>query len=320
MPEEETQETQDTTEEQGKDETQDEYVGAEISDEEEIPSESQAEGGEEEAPSVEETPAEPQPQGPDDELLSIAHSLGWDENRVRSYGSHLEGALFHELELRRQKEAEAVTAKDQEGQIKPLDPQFTSEEFDEKLVTWNKDVAERVNRLATENAELRRSVMDLQGRDQEREAVRIEADFDSGVTGLGEAYESLLGKGPTRQLDQGSAEFKKRSEIGVKMRVLHNGYQSAGGRAPSMSELFNEAARIVLGNQSETIARETITGEIKKRKGQVISKPSARQGKALSGMEAAERRFDEFYRNHDAAIQEEMEEIDAESEKSDAYA
>ncbi len=315
MPEEETQETTD----EGQGEDQNEYVGAEINDEEEIPSESPPESTEEEATPVEDTPVETKAEGPDDELLSIANSLGWDKTRIRTYGKHLEGALFHELETRRQKEAQPVGEAEQKDQFKKLDPQFSDDEFDPKIVTWNKDVAETVNRLVTENAELRRSVQGLQGRDQEREAVRIEADFDTGVADLGEAYESLLGKGPTRQLNQSSAEYKKRSEIGTKMRILHNGYQSAGGRAPSMSELFGEAARIVLGSQSETIARETISGEIKKRKDQVISKPSARQGKALTGMDAAVREFDEFYRNHDAALRQETEEMDAEVEASDVY-
>lgn len=315
------EDTQDTTEEQGIGDNQNEYAGAEINDEEEIPSESQAESGKEEASSVEEVAAKTEPQGPDDELLSIAKSLDWDESKVRFYGDHLEGAIAHELEVRRRTEAEALITQDKKDQIKPLDPELlSSEEFDDKLVARDKHIAETVNRLVTENAELRRSVEDLQGRDSEREAVRIETDFDNGVTDLGEAYESLLGKGPTRQLDRDSAEFKKRSEIGVKMRILRNGYQTTGGRAPSLSELFGEAARIVLGSQSETIAREQIDGEIKKRREQVISKPTARHGKSPSGMDRAAKRIDDFYRKHDAAIRQEEEEMDAESSKSDAYA
>ncbi|KKN22576.1 hypothetical protein LCGC14_0913790 [marine sediment metagenome] len=312
------EETQDTTEGQGTDETQDDYVGAELNDDDEIPSGEQPDSQEAEAPSVEDKPAEPQPQGPDDELLNIAANLGWDETKVRAYGRNLEGAMFHELELRRQKEVEAVSAKGKEDQIAPLDPQFSSDEFDEKIVTWNKSVAETVNQLVAENAELRQSVQGLQGRDSEREAVRIETDFDAGVSGLGEAYESLLGKGPTRQLKQDSPEFAKRSEIGTKMRILHNGYQAVG-RAPSMSELFSEAARIVLGNQSETIAREKIDGEIQKRRAQVISKPGGRQGKSLTGEERAARRLDEFYRDHDVAIEKDMEEMEAQSQGTGPY-
>ena len=117
------------------------------------------------------------------------------------------------------------------------------------------------------------------------QAARESTDwFDGKIEALGDEYVDVLGKGNRAAIDANSSQFGKRRDIAEKVAVLASGYEQ-NGKHVDRNALFDEAARLVIGDKMREVAAARKTRDAAKREKQRISKPGRNRNEATQLVE-----------------------------------
>ncbi len=98
--------------------------------------------------------------------------------------------------------------------------------------------------------------------------------FDGYINDLGEDFETLLGKGPSNDLDANTKIARTRKAIASEMTTMRLGHESQNRKPPADPELFKRALRVVLGDELDSMSQGKVRKKVKKRQSQMVSKPS----------------------------------------------
>lgn len=104
--------------------------------------------------------------------------------------------------------------------------------------------------------------------------------FDSAISGLGEDYAPIFGKGTVNELDRNSDAFKNRLSVVEEIQLLQAGYEARGQTPPSFDQLLKRAVNglfpdVVQGKQEKQT-------KAKERNKQIIGKPSRKSDRVAS--------------------------------------
>lgn len=122
--------------------------------------------------------------------------------------------------------------------------------------------------------------------------------FDGQLSGLGEEYQSVFGKGTINDIREGSAEDRNRSELFQTYDALKRANPTARDE-----ELFQRALRASFGHVRDAASKKQLQQAAKNRSAQSIGRPSGRKspanldkhpmtGTSVSTIEAVQRLID----------------------------
>lgn len=167
-----------------------------------------------------EPPAKERPPG---YLVEAARDFGLDDDEI--FGMAV--PVLHKLVFKLQRNAEAVRQQEtrkqhiQDGQVRNPEPAPVVDELDFQVDSEvHPDIAkglttlrDRVRKDREENQALREEVRALRTRDEQRELNRAAAIYDAAFAALGEEFAPIVGTGAGREMDNSSAEYKRRITI-----------------------------------------------------------------------------------------------------------
>ena len=256
----------------------------------------------EEKPAEEEIPAE---QAMTDEeveaLLSRAEKVGLTREQATNFSNaeDLETTL-KVLEARplAQPVVKPAEKPAEKVEVKPYDSGLNLDEYDDKLVAAiNKigtDFQTRIAKLEADNQNLIAVNTEIVQRNQ-REITREHTDwFDKQLSGLGEDYEDVFGKGTIRDIQPASAEFNARKELDKEIFTIAKGYEAVGRKVPSRDELFKMALNARFNEKVKTTVTSATVAKIGQRAKQAIGRVVQRPGTTTAAEKAlqANRDFD----------------------------
>jgi hypothetical protein len=170
------------------------------------------------------------------------------------------------------KEAKEEPAKDtpaQDGEFKiELDPDL----YDPDLCKAMKSTADQINGLKS----IVNNVVSMMQRQSEQS---LERTFEGFIAELGDGFADTLGKGTLDEIGTDSEYFRNRCKIMEEMNAIAAGYSQTGKPVPSPKQLFSRAVNSVFGDTIKKNARREVAGQLQKRSGQIISRPTGRNGK-----------------------------------------
>jgi hypothetical protein len=107
---------------------------------------------------------------------------------------------------------------------------------------------------------------------QEQTSREITEWFDSQVNKLGDEYSDVLGKGSVNSLDQKSPQYAKRDAIASRIAIMMAGYNVSGMNPPPRDEMFNDAARLVLGDEMQRVKDAKLAKDLQERGSQHLQR------------------------------------------------
>lgn len=232
--------------------------------------------------------------GFDDALLREARSEGLTAEAAREYetGDELRQALANHRATKSRRSVETIPTVVTETPVREttttkgfelkLKEAFEAKEEDGsyKYESEIRDMAASVERMNehrnAEMVELRARNEDLATRDAKAEQDRFLMQFDEAVKGLGKKYQGLLGKGDSLGLSQG-AERENRLALYQDAQMYREDAKRAGRMIPSTTALVKRSVNSVFAEETKKLDRKEISDSVVKRKGQIISSPSARK-------------------------------------------
>jgi hypothetical protein len=169
--------------------------------------------------------------------------------------------------------------------------------YGEPLLEFGGQVAEVVNSLHAQNARLEAELQEIRAEYDARREREETVEFDRFFGGLGDEYKSIVGEGGISDINHSSAEFLVRQQVVINSRLLEREFQESGMPVPAPDQLRMMALRMAAGDQTDRIAREQVTEQLRNEQGQFISKPTSREAAPLSPHEAAGNFVDNFYKS-----------------------
>ena len=169
-----------------------------------------------------------------------------------------------------------MKAAKEEPKVDPFDslPKLDPEHYDDEIIqtfdamkTMLKEQRDQLQLISDGSA-------DREKANQNEASREIENWFDGRVENLGEDFADVLGKGGHYSLAPGSSQFAKREAIADQVGILMAGYAVSGREEPPRDEIFNTAARSILGDDFQAIRDRNVAAELKLRKGQHLLRPS----------------------------------------------
>lgn len=245
----------------------------------------------EEEEKAEKTDGEEEPdEGLSAELVLEAEALGVSKATIEAFASdeHLRSALEKVYERR----SPAKTPADEEKQEdEPPEPEefkldLDEDEFDPKLISAVKGMADEINRLRKEQFEQKKTGQGSQEAAQARADMEFVQTFDTMIAELGDAYAPLLGKGTIDTLDPDSPQMKAREDVVDQMNATNASRMRRGEKPLDGKVAFQRAVAAVFPDKTNNIARHDLSDKVKKRGKQIIGRP-------LSGKKPVDTRTDE---------------------------
>jgi len=164
------------------------------------------------------------------------------------------------------------------NQIEGVDPDL----LDPEMV----QVIQKLNEHHDARYEAQRQRLDMLMDVFERQAMGQAVErFDQQVTGLGKSWSKIFGDGATQAVDKDARS--NRDKLWDAMERQASGYQSRKESVPSESQLFNEALRVVFGDQIETMTRSKVRDSVRQRERRQMHRPTDREGSEPSGTQKA---------------------------------
>ncbi len=113
----------------------------------------------------------------------------------------------------------------------------------------------------------------------EEELEPVITALDEYFDSLGESYQPMFGKGSWKKLDASSPELQRREQV---VRRAHDMILLAqqGGQQLPFDEAMSRAVSWEFPELTEKARRDALLGNVKRRAGQIIARPSNRQGAA----------------------------------------
>lgn len=124
--------------------------------------------------------------------------------------------------------------------------------------------------------------------------------FDATLNSLGDEYRTILGTGNRGDLAKTSpVQAENRQAVFDKVNMLRHGYLTAGKKVPSEPDLIEEAVNASFFKQTQQIARQRLTKDIKNAGTQALSRPKSGGERQITGAERAMQKEHAFWRNRD---------------------
>ena len=248
----------------------------------------------------------------DDTLLDRASKAGLSIEEAKAYGTP--EALTRTLDIIARTQKPAETAKEESGKTadakaaeskvtpaEKLSLNLNREDYEDDYVNNVESFEAKLNeRLAAIEAKVAKinefeakiGKVDQVVQHQEQSAAEELANwYDGKLSGLGEDYEAVIGKGATFDLEENSEPAKLRAAIMEEMVVTAAGLKATGKPVPKRDALFDRAIKAVLSDKVDTAKgkkdKEKIAEILNKRANQIISKPGAASRKELTAEEEA---------------------------------
>lgn len=120
-------------------------------------------------------------------------------------------------------------------------------------------------------------------------------EFESQIASLGDEWSDVLGKGDGMKMDRQSPQIQNRIKLDESMLMLARGRRESGLPPLSQKELFDRALRLEFPNKTTALVQKQVVTKSMTRAKQFTNRPTGRNGKPLSGEEAAAARADAFY-------------------------
>lgn len=205
-------------------------------------------------------PDSPQPPVLSDESITRAIQSGMSMADVRSFTS--EQSLLSVCEKLEEQVAQGLTKEDEAeedplAKFENLDP----EEFDPNVIKLFKSLVDTVRSQGKEVASLQAEQKQVIQASQGAVSREVEQWFDKQVTDLGGDFEEALGTGGYGSLNKGSVQFQNQEAIAQQMTIMLAGYQATGMPTPPREQVFDTAARSVLGD----VYRDAQEGKLRSR-------------------------------------------------------
>ena len=208
-----------------------------------------------------------------DEAITRAMQVGMTPRDIRTFKSAeslanvtqaMEGFKGRKSREDRENEEAAETEIEAEDPYADM-PKLDSEVHDpqviaafDKLVEISRKQQEELETFRGQSDETSRKVTDAQTKEVERW-------FDTQVEGLGENFHESLGEGAHASLDRGSSQYANREAIVGQMSVMLAGYDAQEMEAPPSKEVFDAAARLVLGDEYQKIRDKKLADDLSSR-------------------------------------------------------
>jgi len=255
--------------------------------------------------------------GFDEALVTQAREMGFVDSEIRDFGS--DAALQRTLGLLRGRaESASDTAGDDtagdllggagqgekegpgpEGELEdfvPFEVGLSEETYDPELVKVVKGLSDH---NGSQIQRLTQQVGALANELRMRDAVSFEHWFDSELETLPDDFKSIVGEGPGVELGKDSQEYKNRIKVVDQMNTIDRGREASGLPELPQREVFRQAIRAVFGDKQVEFAKSEVRRQARRRKGQIVSRPTARHGKNITSardraIDYAERRSAEL--------------------------
>lgn len=258
----------------------------------------------------------------DESLLNRAAQLGFNYNDVKSFGSNALLKLAVERSeslarsiLEQQSSSTPVSPKlaDPGSQLpNPAEQRHAAEEERIKALEEDGYGDDAVALMRSQNDEFLRQArlidsLQSQSRQAQEQAahaarmeeeVRFERTMDGYLEKLGDEYSPLFGKGASAEMSQGTQEFANRARLFQVAAGMKEMYAQRGWEIPSESRVFEMAVNAEFGDRSREIARNEVKSQLKRSSRATTARPSRSAGKALTGVERAVARSEEFFKSH----------------------
>lgn len=150
--------------------------------------------------------------------------------------------------------------------------------------------ASRMERAVQQHATLR----------NEEQTTHFIRDFDGWVKTIEPEWHQYIGEKPCRSYGPSDPINKMRGDITAQMTQLSAGMAHSGidPRSIPFDELANRAARIVLGDKVNEMARSKVHSQLRDRAKKAIGRPTHRKGRGASPEERAIDFSRKFMRDH----------------------
>jgi hypothetical protein len=133
------------------------------------------------------------------------------------------------------------------------------------------------------------------------EGQRMDALVDGFFSGLGKEWEGEFGKGSITELLKNpvaGTQVEKRKEIVATANAMRHYFITNGQQSPPDDVLLRRAHNAVYADRQTTIAKKQIAQQLNQRKGAALSRPAAKNGKAIDPKEAALKFSNDWDREH----------------------
>ena len=177
-------------------------------------------------------------------------------------------------------EPEAVEEK-KELEFPTLDP----EEYNPEVAKAFEQMKAIIEKQQAEIDGVRDGQQQAESNSKERAASDTVAWFDKQVEGLGDEFETVLGKGGYNDQAQGSPTYIKRDSIARQMSVMLAGYRATGQKMPSNKEAFDVAVKLVLSDDIEAAKKMKLSKKLATRGKQHINRAGGKKSAPIGDPE-----------------------------------
>lgn len=255
-----------------------------------------------------------------DDLLNRALDAGFDKDEALSYKNpddlrrtlDIIGKISSESTDQQTQDTGQQTTTKTDTSIKPFEPEEFKLEFENKeqlapeitgvVEKLNQHYAEQMKKMKEHYDGQLKSVSDQVATSQKavesKAALEFETQFDKLVTELGADYETLVGKGAGRELDDKSEAMANRNKIIRTMNIIDKTYTADKQQLPPLNEVFKQAVGVVFRGQTEKITNKKLAATVTARSKQSINKPTDRSPKAKTADEEIIEISENFDREH----------------------
>lgn len=235
---------------------------------------------------------------PSAELQARAEAVGVDLDTLSALGEKADHFLT-KMELAGKDNAGSDDAGEEKEEEKaeefeapaidlPTEEQLIEGGLDEDIAKGIADgMAGMVNIIQDQSKQLNELSASREADQAEAQAIREIEDFESRVSGLGEAYEGKFGKGSFDDVKQGSKEYNNRAELYETMQDLQD-LASKRGQPISKEDAFNKAVKLVADDIKVGKKIVSMKEKARKQQGKFITPPNGEKkgGKSDPGEEA----------------------------------
>lgn len=112
--------------------------------------------------------------------------------------------------------------------------------------------------------------------------------FDSVVSGLGDDWSDVFGKGSLDDIDRNSKAFKNRQRLDSEVRVIQQGRAKIGLEPLPLKEAIARAIRSEFADENKKIEAKKLNKQLKQKSRKTLARPAQNFGRQnMSGLQAA---------------------------------
>lgn len=210
----------------------------------------------------------------DADLKSRANEAGWTDDEISGLNEAQLTKIVSAYEqpaVRSTKEVVNLNAdpvkeeakEDEEESPFELDPEY-----------HDPDVIKAFKGLGAQNKQLQEELGEVKAHMRAGAQKAYQEGFDGWIEKLPDEYAEFLGEGPTSDLDENSAFFKRRSEIATAASLMTSSMIQAGNKPPTDSAMRKRGLYAVLGDKAAKIEHAIETRKSAERSKKTTAMPT----------------------------------------------